>query len=431
MTAAERALREAWAHDRPAVLAALARRLHDLQRAEDAVQEAFAAAAARWPVDGVPDRPGAWLTTTARRKALDVLRRDRFTVVADPDPAAPAAPAVEMNRPADDVLALVLTCCHPALSAEAQIALTLRHVAGLSDAQIAARFLVPEPTLTKRLVRARAKIRDARITFELPDPAHLEDRLEEVRIVVYLIFTEGYLADGDRPAIVAELCDEAVWLARQLHRLVPGDAETTGLLALLLLQHARAAARQDGAGRLVPFEEQDRALWDGVLVDEAKALLASTVRPGGRPGPYQLQAAIALQHATAPSIGPDWATVAALYGILMRIAPSPVVAVNRAVALGRAVDARTGLDALRPLLADPRLRTYLPLAAARADLAERAGDPAAAEAWRAAAALAGPAQAAAVLRRAARAEAGTSASTSISIADAAVKAGRAATSCPS
>jgi RNA polymerase sigma-70 factor (ECF subfamily) len=249
----EQALGRAWRDERAGVVAVVARRLGDLGLAEDAVQEAFAAAAVAWARTGVPDRPGAWLTTAAWRKALDALRKDRFPVDADPQARAASAPPAVDDRlqrdPAessvdDDLLALVLTCCHPALSPEAQVALTLRHVVGLDDRQIAARFLVSEATMSKRLVRARAKIRHGRISFALPDRTRLEERLVEVRAVLYLVFTEGYLASGGGPAVRLELCDEAVWLCRQLHRLVPGDAETTGLLALMLLHGARGKARR-------------------------------------------------------------------------------------------------------------------------------------------------------------------------------------------
>lgn len=401
---ASAALQRAWQEQRAAVLATVARRLGDLQKAEDAVQEAFAAAAVRWPLDGVPERPGAWLTTTAWRKALDAVRADRFPVPAV-EPEAGAGMEEEFGEVGvdgvaaqDDLLALILTCCHPALSPEAQVALTLRHVVGLTDRQIAARFLVAEDTMTKRLVRARAKIRDARISFELPDRTRLQARLGEVRTVVYLVFTEGYLTSGDGPSVRADLCDEAVWLARELHRLAP-DEESSGLLALLLLQNARLAARRTPDGDLVPFDEQDRSLWHGPSIEEAKRLLATT--GSTPPGPYQLQAAIALLHASAAA--PDdvsWTTISSLYEVLARLEPSPVVAVNHAVAVGRARGAAYGLAALRPLLDDARLADYVPLHAAHAELLERAGDPAAAQAWERAAELArDPAQRAHLERR--------------------------------
>lgn len=391
----ERAFRE----ERAQVVATLARRLGDLQLAEDAVSEAFAAAAATWPSAGVPDRPGAWLTTTAWRKAIDVQRRDR-SAPGTVEAVVPAAAEPGLHEE-DAVLQLVLACCHPALSMEARVALTLRHVAGLSVAEIAAGFLVPEDTMAKRLVRARTKIRQTAISFDLPDPENLAERLSSVLAVLYLVFTEGHLASGEGPAVRPDLCDEAVWLARQLHRLLPGDGETTGLLALMLLQHSRAAARHDDAGRLVPFAEQDRARWDTAAIAEARALLAAT---GHAPlGPYQVQAAIAALHAAAS--GADdvhWAGVADLYGLLERLAPSPVVTVNRAVAVGRADGPRAALALLGPVLADGRLAGYAPLHAAHADLLARSGDErGAAAAWRLAAELTrNPAERAALRRRA-------------------------------
>jgi RNA polymerase sigma-70 factor (ECF subfamily) len=376
-------LERAFRDERAAVVAAVARRVGDLGLAEDATQEAFAAAAARWPVDGVPERPGAWLTTTAWRKAIDVLRRERRVTPVDevPTPDDPSVRAVD-----DDELALLLACCHPALAPEARVALTLRHVAGLTAREIAAAFLVPEATMAKRLVRARTKIRDAGIRFEVPPPEDLGDRLAEVQAVVYLVFTEGYLASGEGPAVRADLCEEAVWLARRLHRLVPRDTETAGLLALLLLQHARAGARVDGEA-LVPFGDQDPSHWDPAAVQEARTLLAATT--GEAPGPYAVQAAVALLHATAPAPDRvDWVRVARLYDVLARLDPSPVIEVNRAVAVGRADGALAGLSLLSPLLGDPRLTGYVPLLAAHADLLQAVGDPAAAHAWRAAAAAA-------------------------------------------
>lgn len=402
-----------WRQERATVLASVARRVGDLQLAEDAVQEAFATAAWRWPVDGVPDRPGAWLTTTAWRKALDMLRRERSSVRA-PMPDADVPEVTRDARPdgdptdlprdddavRDDVLSLVLTCCHPALSPEAQVALTLRHVAGLTDRQIAAAFLIGEATATKRLVRARAKIRSAGIAFRLPDRTRLAERLTEVHAVIYLVFTEGHHASGDGPAVRAALCDEALWLARQLHRLAPDDAETTGLLALLLLQHARTPARTDASGRLLPYADQDRRLWDTTLIDDAKALLAGT--GSTPPGQYQLQAAIALLHAAPAADHIDWAAIAALYAALRRLAANPVFTVNQAVAIGRARSAEAGLAVLEPALTDPRLARYPPLHAAHADLLARAGDTdAAADAWdRAADLTTNPAQRTELRRRA-------------------------------
>lgn len=397
MTPLERAFRE----ERAQVLATVARRLGDLQLAEDAVSEAFAAAAATWPSAGVPDRPGAWLTTTAWRKALDAVRRDRSAPGVAAEETAPPAPEPGLHQE-DDLLQLVLTCCHPALAIDARVALTLRHVAGLSVPEIAAGFLVAEDTMAKRLVRARTKIRQTAISFELPGPEGLAERLSSVQAVLYLVFTEGHLASGDGPAVRTDLCDEAIWLARQVHRLLPDDAETTGLLALMLLQHSRADARHDDAGRLLTFAQQDRARWDHRAITEARALLGTTGR--GPVGQYQVQAAIAALHAAATSADDvNWPRIADLYGLLDRIAPSPVVTVNRAVAVGRADGPRAALALLQPVLSDGRLTSYAPLHAAHADLLERAGDPTGAvAAWRRAADSAGnPAERIALEHRAA------------------------------
>ena len=395
MTPLERAFRE----ERAQVVATVARRLGDLELAEDAVSEAFAAAAVTWPTAGVPDRPGAWLTTTAWRKALDVLRRERSSPGAAVESAAAPAPEPGLQDE-DDLLQLVLTCCHPALAIEARVALTLRHVAGLTVPEIAAGFLVSEETMAKRLVRARTKIRQSGISFELPGPEGLAERLSSVQAVLYLVFTEGHLASGDGPAVRGDLCDEAIWLARQMHRLLPDDAETTGLLALMLLQHSRAAARHDESGRLVTFAAQDHSRWDRQAITEARALLGTTGR--GPVGQYQVQAAIAALHAAATTADDvNWSRIADLYGLLDRVAPSPVVTVNRAVAVGRADGPRAALALLQPVLADGRLAAYAPLHAAHADLLERAGDgTAAAAAWRRAAELThNPSEQAALERR--------------------------------
>jgi RNA polymerase sigma-70 factor (ECF subfamily) len=275
-------------------------------------------------------------------------------------------------------------------------------VAGLSVAEIAAGFLVPEETMAKRLVRARTKIRQTAISFELPGTDGLARRVSSVQAVLYLVFTEGHLASGDGPAVRTDLCEEAIWLARQLHRLLPDDAETTGLLALMLLQHSRADARHDDDGRLVPYAEQDRTRWDRRAITEARALLGTTGRRGV--GPYQVQAAIAALHAAATSADDvNWSRIADLYGLLDRLAPSPVVTVNRAVAVGRADGPRAALALLAPVLADGRLDGYPPLHAAYADLLERAGDhEAAVVAWRRAAESArNPSEQAALARRAA------------------------------
>ena len=395
----------AWRAERAGIVAVLARRLGDLDVAEDAVQEAFAAAVVRWPIDGVPARPGAWLMTTAWRRALDAARRQRRWLPLD---EGSAVAEEEPNRSfsdlhiTDEMLGLLLACCHPALNTEARVALTLRHVAALTVGEIAAAFLISEAAMAKRLVRARAKIRDAGISFEVPDWERLPGRLADARAVIYLVFTEGHLASGDGPAVRTELCDEAVWLARQLHALVPDDLETTGLLALLLFLHARSPARLAADGRLLPIGAQDRSRWGTDAVVEARALLATTAN--GPLGPYQVEAAIAALHAAAPDPdGTRWDRIAELHGVLDRLAPSPVVTVNRAVAVGRADGPQAGLEVLAPALADDRLAGYAPLHAAHADLLERSGDLNAAQAaWmRAAERAPNPEQQAELRRRAA------------------------------
>lgn len=375
-----------WRDERAGIVGSLARRFGDLGLAEDAAQEAVAAAAQRWPVDGVPDRPGAWLMTTAHRKAIGMLRRRRPTEQlqehssATPGPDADGAPSDDLER---DLFGLLLACCHPSLNADARIALTLRHVCGLTDQEIAAALLVAEPTLTKRLVRARRKIRDAGISFEPPALADLDDRVDDVHTVIYLLFTEGYLSASSEQTLRGDLCDEAIWLARQVHRLRPEDAETNGLLGLMLVQHSRRDARRGGDGSLLTLGQQDRSRWDTDALDEARHLLAEA-DPRGL-GPYQVECAIALLHVTDDE--PNWPRIADLYRVLATLAPSPIVEVNRAVAVGHADGAEAGLAVITDALADGRLDDYAPAHAAHAHLLERAGRPHdAAGAWRSAAA---------------------------------------------
>ena len=376
----EHAYRDEWS----AVVATLARRLGDLQAAEDAAAEAFAAAARVWPRDGTPPNPGGWLMTTAWRKAVDQLRANR-TVAVDPEQFPEAGGETGdgvASVGGDDQLGLVFACCHPALALEVRVALTLRFVAGLTTRQIAAAFVLPEATLAQRLVRAKRKISGSGIRFEVPGPDRWAARLDDVRAVIYLVFNEGYAASGGEQLIDTDLCEEAIWLGRLLHRLLPEDTETAGLLALMLLHHSRAAMRQDPGGGAVLLENQDRSRWDAALIAEGTAILDAAVARRG-PGPYQVEAAIAALHAAAGSFeATDWPQIAALYGTLARLSPSPVVEVNRAVAVGLADGPHAGLAILEPVLASGALTGYGPLHAAHADLLERAGLAAeAAAAW--------------------------------------------------
>jgi RNA polymerase sigma-70 factor (ECF subfamily) len=378
----------AFREERAAVLATLIRHVGDFQLAEDAVQDAFASAVATWPRDGVPANPGAWLTTAARRRAIDRLRRtrsladraDRLAELARLDAQEHHPEADEASAVADDRLRLIFTCCHPALALPARVALTLRMLGGLTTGEIARAFLVAEPTMGQRLSRAKRKIADAHIPYRVPTDDVLPDRLRGVLMVVYLIFNEGYDAsEGDR-LVRGELCSEAIRLGRLLARLMPDDAEVWGLLALMLLHDARRAARVDAAGRYVALDEQDRSLWDRGRIREGLRALEQAV-PLRRPGPYQLQAAIAALHVQAPSAEEaDWQQIARLYGALAHIEPSPVVELNRAVAVAFANGPEEGLALLRPLLEADRLEQYQPLHAAHAELLRRCGDSEAAAA---------------------------------------------------
>jgi RNA polymerase sigma-70 factor (ECF subfamily) len=401
------AVEAAFRDERAAVLATLIRQLGDFQLAEDALQDAFAAAIVAWPREGVPQRPGAWITTAARRKAIDRLRRDR--VLADRVQRLGQLAELESHAGAeehaasavgDDRLRLIFTCCHPALAMPARVALTLRSLGGLTTGEIARAFLVAEPAMGQRIVRAKRKIAAARIPYRIPSDEELPGRLAGVLAVVYLVFNEGWSASGGDRLVRGELCTEAIRLGRLLVRLMPDDPEVAGLLALMLLHDSRRAARVDEHGDLVALDDQDRALWDRGRIREGATLLDGALRRR-RPGPYQLQAAIAALHATAPSPeATDHAQIAELYGALARRSPSPVVDINRAAALGRAGQAHAGLALLEPLLSDALLEGYVPLHAAHADLLERTGDPdGAARAYATAAACAENPVARAELRR--------------------------------
>ncbi len=376
------AIARAFRDERAIVLATLIRQAGDFGLAEDAVQDAFEAAVTAWRRDGVPASPGAWITTAARRRAIDRLRRsrsmadraERLAELTRLEARREEPPTDDASTIVDDRLRLIFTCCHPALEMPARVALTLRALGGMTTGEIARAFLVAEPTMGKRIVRAKRRIAEARIPYRVPAEEELPDRLRGVLRVVYLIFNEGYAAaEGDR-LVREELCDEAIRLGELLSRLMPDDAEVRGLLSLMLLHDARRAARVDPSGRYVALDEQDRALWDQERIRDGLRRLERAVRMG-HPGEYQLQAAITALQIQAPTPeATDWTQIADLYGALARLNPSPVVELNRAVAVGLASGPAAGLELLAPLLGDPALERYQPLHAAHAELLARAGD---------------------------------------------------------
>jgi RNA polymerase sigma factor (sigma-70 family) len=378
----------------PQVLGVLVRRYGQFDLCEDAVQEALLAAAVQWPADGVPERPRGWLVTVASRRMTDQVRgesarRRREEAVAAASPAdelvAPGADA-DLPAAADDTLTLLFLCCHPALSPPSQVALTLRAVGGLTTAQVARAFLVPEATMAQRISRAKQTIKAAGARFALPPPTERAERLRVVLQVLYLIFNEGYTASSGPDLQRAHLTTEAIRLARELHRLLPGDGEVAGLLALLLLTDARRPARSRPDGSLVPLAEQDRSRWDAAAIAEGVALITSALARAPI-GPYQLQAAIAAVHdEAARADDTDWRQILVLYELLAQVAPSPVVTLNHAVALAMVRGPQAGLELLATLDSDGRMAGTHRLEAVRAHLLELAGDTAAArERYRAAA----------------------------------------------
>ena len=354
----------------------MTRQVGDLVIAEDAVQEACAAALAQWPAEGVPASPRAWLTGTARHKALDRVRRDSRRMDKEAEAVREQAPPPlpgGWEAGTDDELALIFTCCHPALDPAARVALTLRSVCGLTTAEIAAAFLVPEPTMAQRLVRAKRKIRQAGIAFRVPGPGDLPARLAAVLRVVYLVFTEGHLAAAGDALIRGELCDQAIRLARALAALLPSEPEVLGLLALLLLTDARRDARLSPDGDLVLLADQDRGRWDRAMIVEGEALVERALR-GNRPGPYQVQAAIAACHSgAATAADTDWRESALLSGELLRSEPSPMAEANRAVAVAMSEGPAAGLVILDTIGGDARLARWPQLHIARAELLRRLG----------------------------------------------------------
>lgn len=366
-------------HESGRVLATLIRLLHgNFDLAEEAMQDAFTAALAQWPQEGIPDNPRAWLVSTGRFKAIDRLRRharlDRYLEELAQSLETDTPPEETDDTIVDDRLRLIFVCCHPALAMEARIALTLREVCGLTTEAIAAAFLIPVPTLAQRIVRAKNKIRDTRIPYEVPEAAALTERLDAVLQVIYLVFNEAYSASSGASMTRQDLSAEAIRLGRLLHDLLPSN-NVTGLLALMLLHDARRGARTSASGDLIPLEDQDRSLWNRAQINEGCDLVMQALK-AGPPGIYTLQAAIAAVHAEAPTAADtNWAEITGLYDVLLRINPSPVVELNRAVAIAMRDGPQAGLQAIDRLMHRQELERYHLLHAARADLFRRLDQP--------------------------------------------------------
>ncbi|GAA3844779.1 sigma-70 family RNA polymerase sigma factor [Sphaerisporangium flaviroseum] len=383
MTSVQQVVADAHRREWATVLAATVRVTRDLDLAEECVQDAYAAALDAWTRGGVPARPGAWLTVAARHNALDALRRaatfrSKLHLLVEPAAAdldLPADPPVH-----DDRLRLVFLCCHPALATEAQVALTLRLVCGVTTPDIAKAFLVSETTMAARITRAKKKIAAARIPFRMPAPGEVPGRLDAVLTTIHLLFTTGHTAPAGPALTRNDIAERALDLARMLRDLMPDEREVQGLLALLVANHARRATRTTTGGRLLPLEEQDRSLWDQEAIAEAHGLVLGALR-GGTPGRFALQAAIAALHATAPTYGDtDWEQILVVYDALLEAWPSPVVALNRAVAIAMVSGPATALAEVEALEQDPRLAGYRYLPAIKADLLRRLGRNAAAAA---------------------------------------------------